>query len=102
MNESLLLLILFLCSSVKLPTQNVELPSVSGIFLLLAGRHVSSCCIFGISNPNFFLVFLCFGEVECALGVLDFSFFFDLRVWFCLLFLNGIWMEPDGELCLRL
>lgn len=94
--SSLLLIILFLCSSVKLPTQNAELATVSGIFLFLAGRHVSSCCIFGISNLNFFLVFWCFGEVECPLGVLDFSFFFYLRVWFCLFLMESGWSRIDS------
>lgn len=80
--SSLLLIIFFLCSSVKLSTQNVELATVSGIFLFLAGRHVSSCCKVGVSNLNFVLGFFgVFGEVGCALGVLNFSFFFDFGVF---------------------
>lgn len=89
MNESLLLLILFLCSSVKLPTQNVELPSVSGIFLILAGKHVSSCCIFGISNPNFFLVFWCFWWSRVRFRGVRFQLF----LWFACLVLPFFLME---------
>lgn len=95
--SSLLLIILFLCSSVKLPTQNVELASVSGIFLFLAGRHVSSCCKVGVSNLNFFL-FLCvfLRSVVRFRGVEFQLFLWFRRVWFCVLFLNGIWSRMDS------
>lgn len=86
MNESLLLLILFLCSSVKLPTQNVELPSVSGIFLILAGKHFSSCCIFGISNPKFLFGFLVFWWSRVRFRGVRFQLF----LWFACLVLSFV------------